>query len=85
MSSFSYNDDISKSSIFNTLTARYEYSRNKRKNFLQCIQMQLSSKPQIICCNFLAVLQCTRNFQHSDKNELRSLSIYEITKSERSG
>ena len=38
--------------LFNTLTANYEYSRTNRKNWPLPIQIKLSKKPSIFCCNF---------------------------------
>ena len=45
--------------------------------------MQLSKKPKIFCCNFIAVLDSKLNFEHFEKYEPCSLSISEIIDSER--
>ena len=65
------------------MTAEYEYSRNNRENLPLPIQMQLSKKPKTFCCNFIAFLESTLDFEHCPKNEARSLCIPETIDSER--
>ena len=66
------------------MTADYEYSRSNRENLPLPIEMQLSEKPKTRCCNFIAVLEFTLNFeQFEEKNQPHSLSISETTDSER--
>ena len=50
-----------------TLTADDEYFRHNRKNLPLTIQMQLSKKPKIFCCLFMAFLESTLNFKHFEK------------------
>ena len=66
------------------MTADDEYFRHNRKNLPLTIQMQLSKKPKIFCCLFMAFLESTLNFKHFEKNP-HSLSISEIIDSERRG
>ena len=52
-----------------------EYSHHNREKLQLPIQKQLSKKPKTFCCNFIAFLEFTLNF------EAHSLSISEITES----
>ena len=49
------------------LTANYEYSLSNRENLPLPIQIKLSKKPYIFCCNVFAFLESTLNFQCSEK------------------
>ena len=49
---------------FNALTADCEYFRSNRENLPLPVQMQLSKKPKIFCCNFIASLESKLNFEH---------------------
>ena len=71
--------------FLNTLTANYEYSRSNRENVPLQIQMQLSEKPKIFCCIFIAFLESTLNFKHFEKNRTHSSSISEVIDSKRCG
>ena len=67
---------------FNTLTFNYEYSRCNRENLQLPIQMHLSEKPKPFI-KFL-FLESALNFKRFEKkNEPHSLSIFEVTDSER--
>ena len=48
----------------NTLPVDDEYSRSNGENLLLPIQMQLSEKPKTFCCNFIAFVESTLNFEH---------------------
>ena len=67
------------------LTADGKYSRHNRENSPLPIQMQLSKNSKTFHCFFIAFLESTLNFENFEKIEPRSLSISEITDSERRG
>ena len=72
--------------IVNTFIADEEFFRHNRENLPLPIQMQLSKKPKMFCCYFIAFLRSIFNFQRfENKNEPHSLSISEIIDSERRG
>ena len=50
--------------LFNTLTANYEYSRNKTDNLLLSVQMQLSEKLETFSRFFIAFFESALNFEH---------------------
>ena len=52
---------------FNTLTANDEYCRSNMENLPLPIETQLSEKPKIFCCIFIAFLESTLNFEHFEK------------------
>ena len=63
-----------------------EYSRSNRENLALPVQMQSSKKLKIFCFNFIAFLESKLNLQHlKKKNKPHSLSISEISDSERHG
>ena len=46
------------------MTDNYVYSRSNRENQLLPIQMQLSEKPKLISCLFIAFLESILNPEH---------------------
>ena len=54
-------------SQFNTLTATYEYSRNKTDNLQLPVQMQLSGKLKSFSRFFIAFSESALNFEHFEK------------------
>ena len=70
----------------NNLIADDLYSRHNRENFSQSIRMQLSKTPKPFIQFFIAFPKFKSNFQFFEKkDEPHSLSISEITNSERHG
>ena len=69
--------------IINTLTTNYEYSRSNRKNLPLPIQMQLSEKSKIFCCNFIAFFESALNSEHFEKKWASYLGISEVIGSKR--
>ena len=65
------------------LTTNYEYSRSNRENLPLPIQRQLSEKLKTFSQFFIALLECTLNLEHFEKNEPHSSSISEVIDSER--
>ena len=60
------------------------YSCSYRKKLPLPIQMQLPKKPKVLCEIFIAFLESTLNFEHSEKkNDPSSLRISENIDSER--
>ena len=60
------------------LTANFKYSPSKMANLPLPIQTQLSEKPKIFCCIFIAFLESTLNFEHFEKRKRPSVSISEV-------
>ena len=70
----------------NTLTADDKYSRFKRENLRQPIQMQLLSKQKFFSNFFGTFLKSRSNFVHlSKKDDPHRLCISDITDCERRG
>ena len=65
------------------MTLDDKYSRSNRENLPLPIQRQLSKKLKTFSQFFIAVLECTLNLEHFEKNEPRSSSIPEVIDSER--
>ena len=69
--------------FINKFTADDKYFRYNRENLLLPLLMELSQKPKIFCCFFIAFLESTLNFEHFQKGgRPHSLSISEIIDSE---
>ena len=65
------------------LTTNYEYSRSNGDNLPLPIQRQLSEKLKTFSQFFIALLECTLNVEHFEKNKSHSSSISEVIDSER--
>ena len=65
------------------LTTNYEYSRSNRENLPLPIQRQLSEKLKTFSQFFIALLECTLNVEHFEKNKSHSSSVSEVIDSER--
>ena len=65
------------------LTTNYEYSRSNRDNLPLPIQRQLSEKLKTFSQFFIALLECTLNVEHFEKNKSHSSSVSEVIDSER--
>ena len=77
------NENISIWSV-NTLTANYVYSRSNRQKLPLPLQIQLPKKPKVLCEIFIAFLESTLNFEHSEKkNDPSSPRISEVIDSKR--
>ena len=57
-----HNNKTSKYIPLNTFTSNHIYFRPYRERLLPPLQMQLSGKPKIFCCIFIAFLESTLTF-----------------------
>ena len=62
----------------NTLTTNYKYSHSNREKLPLLIQKQSSGKLKTFFQFFIAILECTLNLEHCEKNEPHSSSISEV-------